>query len=351
VVKASFIQPIHAAETIALRGEFLGPLVTAKFFHRVAAAIIIVWLGFGLAACSNFVKGGDNRHNIPLAPDVIKALHDMGSSPGEGMVIRIFKREAQLEVWKRTSTGQYKMFKTYAICSFSGDLGPKFREGDYQSPEGFYTITPGLMNPKSNYYLAFNTGFPNKFDRANGRTGSNLMVHGDCKSVGCYAMTDAGIAEIYALARETFKGGNPSFQVQIFPFRMTTASLAQNAQNQHVGFWQNIKEGYDYFDLTKTPPAWDVCENRYIFNPTSSGLNAAGPCPATYQNAEVEARKVADAKALADAAAGVQRQAANEAALKARSEAVSGFFSGIGNVLTGNQQPAPAPAPVAMPAQ
>src|SRR5690606_26808649 len=152
---------------------------------------------------------------------------------------------------------------------------------------------------------------------------------GDCKSVGCYAMTDAGIAEIYALARETFKGGNPSFQVQIFPFRMTTASLVQNAQNQHIGFWQNIKEGYDYFDLTKTPPAWDVCEKRYIFNPTASGLDALAACPATYQNAEVEARKVADAKALADAAAGVQRQAATEAALKARSEAVSGFFNGI----------------------
>lgn len=312
--------------------------VTAKFFQRFAAFVIFVWLGFGLAACSNFVGGGDNRHNIPLAPALVKALHDMGSSPGEAMVVRIFKKEEQLEVWKRTSSGQYKMLKTYEICSYSGDLGPKFREGDYQSPEGFYTITPGLMNPKSNYYLAFNTGFPNKFDRANGRSGSNLMVHGDCKSVGCYAMTDAGIAEIYALARETFKGGNPSFQVQIFPFRMTTASLAQNAQNQHIEFWKNIKEGYDYFDVTKTPPAWDVCQQRYIFNPTASALDALGPCPATYQNAEVEARKVADAKALADVAAGVQRQAATEAALKERSQAVSGFFSGIGSMITGNQQ-------------
>lgn len=316
--------------------------VTAKFFHRFAAFVIIVWLGFGLAACSNFVKGGDNRHNIPLAPAMVKALHDMGSSPGEAMVVRIFKKEEQLEVWKRTSSGQYKIFKTYEICSYSGDLGPKFKEGDYQSPEGFYTITPGLMNPKSNYYLAFNTGFPNKFDRANGRSGSNLMVHGDCKSVGCYAMTDAGMGEIYALARETFKGGNPSFQVQIFPFRMTTASLVQNAQNQHIEFWKNIKEGYDYFDLTKTPPAWDVCQQRYIFNPTASGLDALGPCPATYQNAEVEARKVADAKALADVAAGIERQAANEAVLKERSAAVSGFFSGIGNMITGSPQPAVA---------
>lgn len=312
------------------------------FFHRFAAVVIILWLGFGLAACSNFVKGGDNRHNIPLAPAMVKALHDMGSSPGEGMVVRIFKQEEQLEVWKRTSSGHYKMLKTYEICSYSGALGPKFKEGDYQSPEGFYTITPGLMNPKSNYFLAFNTGFPNKFDRANGRSGSNLMVHGDCKSVGCYAMTDAGIAEIYALARETFKGGNPSFQVQIFPFRMTTASLVLNAQNQHLDFWKNIKEGYDLFDLTKTPPAWDVCQQRYIFNPVATGpLDPLAVCPPALQNAEVDARKAADAKGLADVAAGLQRQANNEAVLKERSQAMSGFFSGIGNVLTG----APAPAP------
>jgi len=325
--------------------------VIASFFHRLAAFIIILWLGFGLAACSNFVSGGDNRHNVPLPAATVKALRDMGSSPGEGMVLRIFKKEEVLEVWKRTGSGQYKLFKTYEICTYSGDLGPKFKEGDRQSPEGFYTITPGLMNPKSNYYLAFNTGFPNKFDRANGRTGSNLMVHGDCKSVGCYAMTDASMGEIYALARETFKGGNPSFQVQIFPFRMTTASLVQNASNQHLDFWKNIKEGYDLFDLTKSPPAWDVCEKRYIFNPAAAGtLDALAACPPTIQNAELEVRKAADAKALSDAASGLQRQAATEAALKERSQAVSGFFNTIGTALTGgSQQQAavePIPAPV-----
>ncbi|WP_200913597.1 murein L,D-transpeptidase family protein [Devosia sp. Leaf64] len=325
--------------------------MTATFFHRLAAIIILAWLGVGLAACSNFVKGGDNRHNIPLAPAMVKALHDIGSSPGEGMVVRIFKKEAVLEVWKHTNSGQFKLFKTYNICAFSGDLGPKFREGDYQSPEGFYTITPGLMNPKSAYFLAFNTGFPNKFDRANGRSGSNLMVHGDCKSVGCYAMTDGGMAEIYALARESFKGGNSSFQVQIYPFRMTTANLAQFASNQHLAFWRNIKEGYDLFDLNKTPPAWDVCENRYIFNPVAAGpLDAAALCPPTVPDAQVAARKAADDKALADAGNAITRQAATEAAIKDRGAAVSGFFSGIGSVFTGGQQ-APAPIVAATPAQ
>lgn len=318
--------------------------MTASFFHRLGAIIIMLWLAVGLAACAGFVKGGDNRHNIPLSSAMVSALRSMGSSPQEPMVVRIFKQEEVLEVWKRTNTGQYKLFKTYEICSYSGDLGPKFKEGDRQSPEGFYTISPGLMHPKSNYYLAFNTGFPNKFDRAHGRTGSNLMVHGDCKSVGCYAMTDAGIAEIYALARESFKGGNPSFQVQIFPFRMHAANLAQHATSAHLDFWKNIKQGYDLFELNKTPPAWDVCEKRYIFNPVSSGpLDALGPCPATQHNAALEAKQQADDATLANAFAANERQAAEQAAIKARGEAVGGFFSGLGTMFTGGNNASVAP--------
>jgi murein L,D-transpeptidase YafK len=307
--------------------------VTARLFHRLGAIIILAWLALGLAACSGFIKGGDNRHNIPMPASMVSALKAMGSSPGEGMVVRIYKKEEVLEVWKRTNSGQYKLFKTYEICSYSGDLGPKFKEGDRQSPEGFYTISPGLMNPKSAYYLAFNTGFPNKFDRAHGRTGSNLMVHGDCKSVGCYAMTDAGIAEIYALARETFKGGNPSFQLQIFPFRMTATNMAQHADSQHLEFWKNIKQGHDLFEVNKTPPAWDVCDKRYIFNAVANGpLNPLGPCPATTPDAGLMAKQQADDATLANALAARDRQAAEEAAIKARGEAVNGFFSGIGNM-------------------
>lgn len=314
--------------------------LTATFFHRLGAIVILLWLAVGLAACSNFVKGGDNRHNVPLAGSVVQGLRNIGSSPTEGMVVRIFKEESILEVWKKTGSGTYRHFKTYEICAYSGDLGPKFKEGDRQSPEGFYTITPGLMNPRSNYYLAFNTGFPNKFDRVHGRTGSDLMVHGDCSSRGCYAMTDAGIAEIYALARETFKGGNTSFQLQIFPFRMTTANMARHATSQHMDFWKDIKEGHDYFELTKSPPVWDVCEKQYIFNPTGSGaLNAAGACPPSVQNAALSAKLKADEADLAAKSEAAQKAAerkrAEEAALKEREAAVNGFFSGIGSGIGG----------------
>ncbi|GLQ54122.1 L,D-transpeptidase family protein [Devosia nitrariae] len=303
---------------------------------------------------------GDNRHNVPLSSTMHAALKGIGSAPGEAMLIRMFKQERQLEVWKRsTATGQYRLLKTYEICAYSGDLGPKFREGDRQSPEGFYTITPGLMNPRSNYHLAFNTGFPNKFDRAYGRTGSDLMVHGDCSSRGCYAMTDEGISEIYALARETFKGGNPSFQLQILPFRMTAQNIAANHDNQHMAFWKNLKEGYDLFEINRTPPVWDVCERQYVFNVAANApLNAAGPCPSLNRSAALVAKTQADEVKVANILAGRDKAEAERVAIAQRGEAVStavnGFFGGIGSifggkdagivpVMTGKAPPIPMP--------
>ncbi|WP_210185017.1 murein L,D-transpeptidase family protein [Devosia sp. YR412] len=330
--------------------------------RKFCSAVILLWLAFGLVACGGFLpKSSDNRHNQPLPSATVSGLRAMGSTPGEAMVVRIFKQEKTLEVWKKTSAGQYKMFKTYEICAFSGVLGPKVKEGDRQSPEGFYTITPGLMNPKSSYYLAFNTGFPNKFDRVHGRTGSDLMVHGDCSSRGCYAMTDDGIAEIYALARETFKGGNKSFQLQIFPFKMTAANLAKEASNQHLSFWKDIKEGYDLFELTKAPPAWDVCEKQYIFNASGTGaLDPMGPCPATAQAPgmaeKLAAEEQAFTKAVESEADRVARLAREEAALKERTAAISGVIGSIGNMFGAGGKDADVvpvitgkPAPVPMP--
>jgi murein L,D-transpeptidase YafK len=195
--------------------------------------------------------------------------------------VRIFKEEAELEVWKEDKSGRFALLRTYPICRWSGDLGPKIKEGDRQAPEGFYTITPGLMNPNSNYYLAINTGFPNAYDRANGRTGGFLMIHGDCSSRGCYAMTDEQIAEIYALARESFFGGQKSFQIQAYPFRMTAANMAKHRNSPHVAFWKMIKQGYDHFEVTRLEPKVDVCEKRYVFNASpSSKFSAADRCPA-----------------------------------------------------------------------
>ena len=186
------------------------------------------------------------------------------------ILVRIFKEEAELEVWKQDKSGRFALLRTYPICRWSGQLGPKIKQGDRQAPEGFYTITPGLMNPNSNYYLAINTGFPNAYDRANGRTGAFLMIHGDCSSSGCYAMTDEQIAEIYALARESFFGGQKSFQLEAFPFRMTPLNMARHRNSPHMEFWKMLKQGYDHFEVTHLEPKVDVCEKRYVFNAEST---------------------------------------------------------------------------------
>lgn len=224
-----------------------------------------------LAACQGETvsRNDPNRGNRPLAQAVVEELNVKGMTRTSPVLMRIFKEEAELEVWKRDATGRYALFKTYPICNYSGDLGPKVREGDRQSPEGFYQINMGLMNPRSSYYLAFNMGFPNQFDRSYGRTGSHLMVHGDCSSRGCYAMTDEAIAEVYALAREALQGGQDSFQVQAYPFRMTPRNLARHRNNPNMAFWRNLKEGYDHFEVTRQEPQVDVCERRYVFNAVS----------------------------------------------------------------------------------
>jgi murein L,D-transpeptidase YafK len=181
------------------------------------------------------------------------------------VLVRIYKQESELEVWKQTNAGRYALLKTYPICRWSGQLGPKVREGDRQAPEGFYTITPGLMNPNSAYYLSFDTGYPNAYDRAHGRSGAHLMVHGTCSSAGCYAMTDEAIAEVYAIAREAFGGGQKAFQVQAYPFRMTAENLAKHRADPNMAFWRNVKEGSDYFEVFKQEPPVSVANMRYNF--------------------------------------------------------------------------------------
>jgi murein L,D-transpeptidase YafK len=224
------------------------------------------------------------------------------------ILLRVFKEESELEVWKQTASGRFELFKLYPICRWSGELGPKLHEGDYQAPEGFYAITPRLMNPNSAYYLAINMGFPNAFDAANGRDGSFIMIHGTCASVGCYAMTDEQISEIYGLARDAFAGGKPAFQVQAYPFRMTPDNLARHRTNPNLPFWQMLKVGNDHFEATHLEPKVDVCDRRYVFDaqlsPAASAplkLGAADPCPAFTVNPKI-AQPALDKQRADDAA-------------------------------------------------
>lgn len=212
------------------------------------------------------------------------AIESRGMTETAPIMLRIFKQESELEVWKLSDSGRYAQLETYPICQWSGVLGPKLEEGDRQAPEGFYPIRQGQMNPWSNYYLSFNMGYPNTFDRAHDRTGSLLMVHGACSSAGCYSMTDDIIADIYTLAREAFIGGQEAFQVQAFPFRMTTENMNEHLDHPDFDFWQNLKIGYDAFNATGFPPKVTVCGGNYIFNTEfdmpEERIDPRRPCPA-----------------------------------------------------------------------
>src|SRR3569833_3004109 len=306
---------------------------------RIFGVVAMLVATLVLASCSDIVPRNSSLKAVqPLKQTAKNKLAEMGATPGSAMMIRIFKQTNEFEVWKQTKTGAFKLYKSYAICAWSGTLGPKVKEGDKQAPEGFYNITPAQMNPNSSYYLSFNTGFPNKFDRAWGRTGANLMVHGDCSSAGCYSMTDESVAEIYALARESFNGGNPVIQMQIFPFRMTPQNLALVASNTNLPFWMDIKEGYDRFELSKPPPHWDVCDKKYVFDlsgPNGAARDATAACPARGSDvlmASLSAKEAADDAAFktltaqmadrnAKDAAAAQAAADADAAAKARGEA------------------------------
>ena len=254
--------------------------------HFALAAL----LGLSLAACEEERYRGSARHNIPIPSATYTLMSEKGMSKSQPILIRSYKKESELEVWKKRADGKYALLKTYPMCRWSGQLGPKKREGDRQAPEGFYTVTADLMNPRSQFYLSFNLGYPNPLEKSQGATGSALMVHGACTSSGCFAMTDEGVTEIYGLAREAFAGGQRSFQVQALPFRMTPENMARHRGNTHFAFWKNLKEGSDHFEATKQPPRLAACGRRYVFNAKdgSGPFVPAEACPRYETDADVQ---------------------------------------------------------------
>jgi len=238
-------------------------LPTARTAVLVAGICAALVLG---ALATKDAAGRDRVAGLAAARERLQPmLAAKGLDLGAPVFIRIFKQSRELEVWlRRDSDRQWLLLRSYPICNYSGHLGPKLREGDRQSPEGLYWVGPGQLNPGSQYHLAFNLGFPNGFDRAHGRTGSYLMVHGNCVSIGCYAMTDRGIEEIYALAEAALKNGQPRFQVQAFPARLTESWLAAHAESRWADFWRNIKPCYELFEMTGKPSVPHLVDRRYV---------------------------------------------------------------------------------------
>lgn len=205
-------------------------------------------------------------------PTLKSALSDKGLDYGAPIFLRIIKSgdgadgDGYLEAFVEDAVGHFSLFKRWDICNWSGALGPKLRQGDGQSPEGFYFVTPSRLNPYSSYHLSFNLGYPNTYDRAHGRTGDFLMVHGKCVSIGCYAMTDQGIEEIYTLMNAALEGGQPFVRVHIFPFAMTDENMTRFQSNHNAAFWKNLKTGWDHFERDRFPPNVETRDKVYIFN-------------------------------------------------------------------------------------
>ncbi len=325
--------------------------------RRALMVSAVVAAALTLAGCFS-----EDSYELPtramkeLSPQMVAMLEQKNMPKDSPILVRIFKEESELEVWKQDNTGHFQILKVYPICRWSGDLGPKVHEGDRQAPEGFYTITPALMQPNSNYYLAINTGFPNAFDRANDRHGAFLMIHGDCSSRGCYAMTDEQIGEIYSLARESFLGGQQSFQIQAYPFRMTPANLARHRNNPNIAFWKTIKEGNDHFEVSHLEPKVDVCNKHYVFDavppPNSSKaltFSPTGHCPQFVVAPDIAGP--AREKELADNAQYASLVKANVAMAPVH----SGIDGGMNRVFLaqvgGNLPPARVPPPDTLPQQ
>lgn len=204
-----------------------------------------------------------------VKPGLQREFSRAGFNWGTPIFIRIFKNTKELEIWLRDREN-FRLFKTYEICTYGPrSLGPKISQGDGRAPEGFYYVSPRQMNPLSEFHLSFNIGYPNAYDRAHGRTGSALMIHGDCVSIGCYAMTDKAIEEIFALADASLRNGQRFFRVHIFPFRMTDENMKEHKYSEWYKFWENLKEGYDFFGKNgHNPPNVEIQNKRYVFEPS-----------------------------------------------------------------------------------
>jgi murein L,D-transpeptidase YafK len=232
---------------------------------RLRAAVLA--LAFAAAAFAAPAGAEDRvalasaRVRAPLEADLAKA----GLRFGAPVLVRIFKLEEQLELWVDAGP-RYRLFRTYPICTYSGTLGPKTKQGDRQAPEGFYTVGRADLRARSAYHLGFDLGYPNAFDRAHGYTGDFLLVHGSCVSIGCYAMGDEQIEEIYVLLDAALRGGQPRVEVHAFPFRFDRPAGHWD-QHPWAGFWKQLQPAYAAFNASGRPPTIRVVDGRYRVQP------------------------------------------------------------------------------------
>lgn len=251
---------LHFLRFVVL-GSWIGPAlaivcVASSFVARPAAALEVV---------------------LPAKPAALaKRLEAAGFARGAPVYLRIFKEEATLEVWMRKSD-RFELFRAYPVCKYDGTLGPKLAEGDRQSPEGFYTVSPAQLRWTGRWYRGFDLSFPNAYDEDQGRTGSAILIHGGCASIGCYAMTNAVVDELFELATEAFDAGQARIAVHVFPFRMTAANLEKHKSEAWASFWERLEPAYDHFEADRVPPRVTVCKSEYKIEAGEAAYDGGAP--------------------------------------------------------------------------
>ena len=266
-------------------------------FHRYRALVPLAAAILAALLAATSARAQSGKASAPIPSATLALMASKGTSASAPILFRAYKKESEIELWKRAGNGRLVHIKTYPICRWSGQLGPKTKTGDRQTPEGFYTVEKRQMNPNSSYYLSFDVGYPNAYDKAHGYTGSAVMVHGICSSMGCFAMTDAVAGELFAIAREAFAGGQGAFQFQSFPFRMSAANMARYRTDPNIAFWRQLKEGSDRFEASGLEPAIGVSAGRYAFAPLKDPEREAAVAAYRTEQDALTARLVEDGSA------------------------------------------------------
>jgi murein L,D-transpeptidase YafK len=198
------------------------------------------------------------------AIELSKAFEEKGLKLGSPVFIRVYKQTSEMELWIEKGS-RYVLFKTYGICRWSGGLGPKYYEGDRQSPEGLYRITSADLIVNARWDRAMNINYPNSFDVMNGRSGSGILIHGKCGSIGCFAIQDRNVEEVYAAVREALKGGQAYIPVLSLPFRFASLAPSKQDTRQMSEFWSDLRRADLLFARDRLPPAAWICDGRYYF--------------------------------------------------------------------------------------
>jgi murein L,D-transpeptidase YafK len=237
--------------------------------------VILLFMFFGIfvSAKNDFknqqIKYPKVRQAIKEKENLIKELFKSKKIEYPAKVfIRVFKLEAKLELWA-LKDNKYELVKRYPICASSGEIGPKRQQGDYQVPEGFYHINH--FNPYSSYYLSLGVSYPNKLDKIHktkNDAGGAIYIHGDCVTIGCMPLTNDIIKEVYVILVDSRNSKQTNIPVSIFPCDMDKDSCKKEMKKypKNEKFWENIKEGYDYFEKNRTLPKVIIDKKgKYIF--------------------------------------------------------------------------------------